>query len=109
MSNTTILTGNLGAAVETHTFDSGKVKATFSIATEVRDAQGNKTTVWHRVSLWGKRGERAASLLYKGAKVLVHGEESQHSYTDKNGNSRISTEFAAQNFFLLAKPVKAQA
>ena len=75
MSNTTILTGNLGAAVETHTFDSGKVKATFSIATEVRDAQGNKTTVWHRVSLWGKRAERAASLLYKGAKVLVHGED----------------------------------
>jgi len=65
--------------------------------------------VWHRVSLWGKRAERAASLLYKGAKVLVTGEESQHPYTDKNGNSRIATEFAARNFFLLAKPVKAQA
>jgi single-strand DNA-binding protein len=105
----TILTGNLGNVPEIHTFESGKVKATFSIATEVRDAQGNKTTVWHRVSLWGKRAERAANLLYKGAKVLVHGEESQRPFTDKSGNNRVATEFAAQNFYLLAKPVKAEA
>lgn len=109
MSKTTILTGNLGNVPEIHTFKSGKVKATFSVATEVRDAQGNKTTVWHRVSLWGKRAERAANQLSKGAKVLLHGEESQRPYTDKDGNSRIATEFAARNFYLVAKPVKVQA
>lgn len=109
MSTNTILTGNLGNTPELHTFESGKVKATFSIATEVRDAQGNKTAVWHRVSLWGKRAERAASLLTKGAKVLVHGEESQRPYTDENGNSRTATEFQARAFYLLAKPMKAEA
>lgn len=110
MSNTTqILTGNLGNAPEIHTFQTGKVKATFSIATEVRDTQGNKTTQWHRISLWGKRAERAANLLYKGAKVLVTGQDAERPYTDKNGNSRVAVEFAAQNFYLLAKPVKAQA
>ncbi|WLT30645.1 single-stranded DNA-binding protein [Geothrix sp. PMB-07] len=80
-----------------------------SIATEVRDAQGKKSTVWHRVSRWGKRAERAANLLYKGAKVLVHGQEAERPYTDKDENSCVATEFAAQNFYLLARPVKVQA
>ena len=105
----TILTGNLGNVPEIHTFESGKVKATFSIATEVRSADGTKTTVWHRVSLWGKRAERAASLLHKGAKVLVHGEETKRPYTDKNGTNRVATEFQARQFYILARPVKAQA
>ncbi|WLT32756.1 single-stranded DNA-binding protein [Geothrix sp. PMB-07] len=109
MSNTTVITGNLGNVPEIQTFNSGKIKATFSIASEVRDAQGNKTTQWHRISLWGKRAERAAQMLYKGAKVLVHGQEAERPYTDKNGESRVAVEFSAQNFYLLAKPVRTQA
>lgn len=110
MSNTTqILIGNATKAPELIRFTSGKVKAVLSIAQDFRDAQGNKSTKFHRISLWGRKAEKAADLITKGAKVLVHGQEAERPYTDKDGNSRVAIEFAAQNFFLLAKPVKAQA
>ena len=72
MYHTIIFIGNLVRDPELRYAPDGKAVTSFSVA--VSDGFGDKkTTVWFRVSAWGKLAETTNQYLRKGSKVLVEG------------------------------------
>lgn len=110
--NKVILVGNLGKDPEVQTFDNGIKKATFSLATStnVKNKEGVLTeeTEWHKVVVWRKLAETAEQYLHKGSLLFVEGRLRSHSWDDKDGNKRYTTEVIADNFTMLG-PRKDQA
>jgi len=103
--NKVILVGNLGKDPEVQTFDNGIKKATFSLATteKFKNKEGILTeeTEWHKVVVWRKLAETAESYLHKGSLLFVEGRLRTHSWDDKEGNKRYTTEVIADNFTML--------
>ena len=65
-----------------------------------------------RCSAWRDIAENVAESLTKGARVIVQGRLQQRSYTDKEGNQRISIELQVDEIgpslrYATAKPVRA--
>lgn len=82
MSNSIVIQGSLGKDAVTRFSANGDPIVSFSVA----DSQGygdKKTTVWWDVSLFGKRFEKLAPYLVKGAKVCVIGEAGTREYEGK--------------------------
>jgi single stranded DNA-binding protein len=59
----------------------------------------DERTEWHRITLWGKRGEALGKFLAKGDRIFVEGRLQTSSY-EKNGEKRYSTEVVATNIIL---------
>jgi single-strand DNA-binding protein len=100
--NKVLLLGNLGADPELKTTQGGAVLKLRLATTESyvdRDSVRQERTEWHRVTLWGKRGEALAKILRKGERVFVEGRISTTSY-EKDGEKRYSTEVVATNVIL---------
>ncbi|RYD88871.1 MAG: single-stranded DNA-binding protein [Sphingobacteriales bacterium] len=107
LRNRVQLIGNLGGDPEIRTFDGGKKKASFSMATSesYRNAQGEKITEtqWHNVVAWGKLAETAEKVLSKGKEIVIEGKLINRSYTDKEGQKKYVTEVVANDLMLLGK------
>ena len=57
---------------------------------------------WHKVCVWGKRGEALSKILEKGSRVCIEGRMQTTSWEDKNGGGkRYKTEIVANNVILL--------
>lgn len=101
--NRVTLFGNLGADPELKVIGDGNAVLKLRMATTetFKDKAGEKQehTEWHRVSIWGKRGEALAKFLTKGDRVLVEGKIKTDSY-EKDGEKRYSTEIVASNIVL---------
>jgi len=77
------IAGNVGAKpAETRTTQGGNTVTSFSIAVGGYE-NGEKTTTWFDVSMWGKRGEAAAQFATKGAKMTVTGDLSTREHDGK--------------------------
>jgi single-strand DNA-binding protein len=105
-SNSTVLTGNVGGEPRLYQTPTGKIKITFSLATNTlsKDSEGHtqKEVHWVTVAIWGKRGERVLNDIQKGARVLVHGHMAAREYIAKDGiTPRISEELVAEGFYIL--------
>jgi single-strand DNA-binding protein len=89
------LTGNLGKDVQMMTFDNGKKKASFSLATtsSYKNPKGEEVTntTWHNIVAWGNIAD-IASNYKKGARVEIKGSINNRSYKDKDGNTKYITE-----------------
>jgi len=111
LKNKVQLIGNLGNAPEVRTLEGGKKMARFSIATNesYRNAKGEKITEtqWHNIIAWGKVAEIAEKYLTKGKEVVVEGKLVNHSYTDKDGNKKYSTEVQVNELLMLGEKAKA--
>lgn len=96
-------TGNLGRDAEARHLKSGDCVLNLSVG--VRAGFGDKqTTVWTKVTVWGKQAEALARLnIKKGLLVGVTGELSESTWTDKDGCERKSIEVRATNVDLLGK------
>lgn len=100
--------GNLGRDPEMKYMADGTAVTNFSVA--VADGYGeNKTTIWFRVSVWGKRAETANQYLTKGQKVLVEGRlrvdkatGGPRIWTRQDGTQAASYEITADNFVFLS-------
>ncbi|GAB4093376.1 single-stranded DNA-binding protein [Flaviaesturariibacter terrae] len=107
LRNRVQLIGNLGQDPEIRTFDGGKKKASFSMATSesYRNAQGEKITEtqWHNIVAWGKLAETAEKVLVKGKEIVIEGKLINRSYTDKEGQKKYVTEVVASELLLLGK------
>lgn len=107
MINKHFLIGNLGRDPEISRLESGSVVAKFPVATSesYRDKSGEwrQTTEWHNVVVWGSLAEKAERILTKGAQVYVEGKVTHHTWEDKHGNNRRSTETVASYFRVLSK------
>ena len=120
MANETVLTivGNLTAAPDLRYTNSGIPVASFTVASTPRtfDKQAGEwkdgEALFMRCSAWRDLAENVAESLTKGAHVVVQGRLKQNSYTDKEGNNRISIELHVDEIgpslrYATAKPVRA--
>ena len=87
--NQVILVGNLGKEVRTAETQSGKIVATFSVATK---GVGKEAPAdWHNVVVWENLAETCAKYLKKGSKVGVVGRLQTRKY-EKEGVEHYTTE-----------------
>ena len=103
--NRATLLGNLGDDPDLRTAQNGKSLLKFSVATsqswiDRESGERKERTEWHRVVIWGKRGEGLAKILIKGSRVYIEGEIRTQRYEDKEGVTKYSTEIVAQNILL---------
>jgi single-strand DNA-binding protein len=105
--NKVILVGNLGRDAELRYTPGGNAVLNFTMATTDRwnDPSGEKKerTEWHRIVVWGKRGEAIHDYLKKGRQVYVEGSLQTREWTDREGNKRTTTEVRAQWIQLLGR------
>ena len=101
--NRVLLFGNLGADPELRVTPGGQAVLKLRMATTETYLDKNNVrqerTEWHRVTLWGKRGEALGKFLTKGDRIFVEGRLQTSSY-EKNGEKRYSTEVVATNIIL---------
>lgn len=102
--NRAMLIGNLGADPEVRHTPSGQAVCSLRLATSEsyvdRDKQRQTRTEWHRVTVWGPRGEALGRLLRKGETIYVEGRIETRSW-EKDGEKRYSTEVVATDVKLL--------
>ena len=101
--NKVILFGHLGADPELRAIADGKSVMKIRLATTEawidKSGERKETTQWHRISVWGKRGEALSKMLTKGAKLLVEGRLESSSY-EKDGVKKYATEIVATDVWL---------
>ncbi|MGE0771140.1 MAG: single-stranded DNA-binding protein [Cyclobacteriaceae bacterium] len=105
LRNSVQLIGRLGKDPEVKSFDSGKTKATFSLATSetYKNQKGEKVqdTQWHNLVIWGKLAETAGKYLKKGAEIAVEGKLVHRVYETDKGEKRFITEINVNDFQML--------
>jgi single-strand DNA-binding protein len=98
--NKVILVGRLGTNPELRQTSSTQVTK-FNLATNEtwndKDGKKQERTDWHKIVVWGKRGENCAKYLSKGSRAYVEGKLSTRSYEDKAGVTKWITEIVADN------------
>ena len=102
--NVVLLSGNLGADPEVVVSSNGNPVCKLRLATTERYLDGNKVqqerTNWHRVTVFGKRGESLGKILRKGERVNVQGRLEYGSY-EKDGVKHYTTDIIAVDVELL--------
>jgi len=105
--NKVILVGNLGKDPEVRALESGVKVAQFSMATteSYKDNSGNwqDKTEWHNIVVWRYLAEKAESQLHKGSQVYIEGKITTRQWTDKDNNTRYTTEIIADKLMALGK------
>lgn len=108
--NKAILIGNVGSDPEIRTVGNGGKVASFSLATSRswNDQTGSKQekTEWHKCVVWnGSKGSGLADVVEryvkKGEKIYVEGEIEYRQWTDKEGQTRYTTEIRVRELMLL--------
>jgi single-strand DNA-binding protein len=104
--NRVMLLGNLGADPELRVTPSGQSILKIRLATTEKYLDKSNVwqerTEWHRVTVWGKRGEALSKILAKGSTIFIEGRISTSSY-EKNGEKRYSTDIIANNIILAGR------
>ncbi|WP_029038172.1 single-stranded DNA-binding protein [Salinimicrobium xinjiangense] len=107
LRNKVQLIGHVGQTPEIHTFESGRKKARFSIATNYsyKNAKGEKIedTQWHNVIAWDKTAEIIENYVDKGKEIGLEGRLTSRSYDDKDGVKKYVTEIICNEVLLLGK------
>lgn len=88
MANSVTLVGRLGQDPEIKYFESGSVKARFSIAVDRNFSKENRVTDWFTIEVWGRKAEFVGEWIKKGALVSVSGVLEVNRYTDQAGNPK---------------------
>ena len=105
LRNKVQLIGRLGKDPELMSFDEGKVKCAFPVATNesFRNGEGERVerTQWHDVVMGGALAEIAGQYLKKGAEIAIEGRLAYRTYEDSEGHTRYVTEVVAAEMLLL--------
>ncbi len=102
--NTVVLVGRVGRDAEIRYFESGKVKANFSVAVNRWDAKTKSEVAdWFNIDVWDKQAEFAGEYVKKGILVAVDGRIDVNKWTDKaTGDDRENFLVVANNIRLLS-------
>lgn len=102
--NYCLMMGNLTADPELRFTGTGKAVTTFNLAINRFSKNEDKSTTFIKIVTWEKQAENCAKFLKKGSLASVEGRLQIKPYTDKNGETRRSTEIVATNVqFLTSK------
>ncbi|WP_127556328.1 single-stranded DNA-binding protein [Saccharospirillum alexandrii] len=98
--NKVIILGRLGQDPDVRATASGTQVVNLNVATNElgpRDEQGNRSdsTEWHRIVIFGRMAENAATYLRKGSQVYIEGRLQTRKWQDQNGVEKYSTEIVA--------------
>ena len=100
--NTATIVGRVGRDSEIRYFESGKVKAQFSMAVNRWDSKTKEeVTDWYNIEVWDKQAEFAGEYIKKGRQVVVDGRISISKWTDQTGEERERFLIVANNVRLL--------
>ncbi|MCQ2744369.1 MAG: single-stranded DNA-binding protein [bacterium] len=100
--NTATIVGRAGQDAEIRYFESGKVKATFSLAVNRWDSKTKEeVTDWFNIEVWDKQAEFVGEYLKKGREAVVDGRISISKWTDQSGEERERFLVIANNVRLL--------
>ncbi len=106
--NKVILIGNLGKDPEVRRLENGGVVANFPMATtetytDRTTGERRDITDWHNIVVWRGLAEVVEKYVRKGTKLYVEGKLKTRSWTDKDGNTRYTTEVLADNITMLSR------
>lgn len=106
--NKVILIGNLGKDPEVRRLENGGVVANFPMATtenytDKTTGERKEITDWHNIVVWRGLAEVVEKYVRKGTKLYVEGKLKTRSWTDKDGNTRYTTEVLADNITMLSR------
>ncbi|HXA02909.1 MAG TPA: single-stranded DNA-binding protein [Cytophagaceae bacterium] len=103
--NKVILIGNLGKDPEIRVMESGRKKASFSLATSesYKDKNGQRVdqTEWHNIVFWGAITDVIEKYLKKGSQIYVEGKITNRSYEDKDKVKKYITEIVGREMTML--------
>lgn len=103
--NKVILVGRLGKDPELKFTQTGTPVANFSVATDEtwKDQSGEKQqrTEWHNIVAWKKLAEICGQYLKKGQQVYIEGKIQTRKWTDKEDNTRYTTEIVVHQMVML--------
>jgi single-strand DNA-binding protein len=106
LNNRVQLIGHLGADPEVKTFENGSMMARLSLATNEpstgKNGEKSIRTQWHTLIVWGKLAEICAKYLQKGREVAVEGRIAYRTFTDSEGNNRMSTEITVNDLLMIS-------
>lgn len=106
MLNKTILTGRTCQEIEIRTIGSGDKVANFNLAVE-RDfkdkSTGEKVTDFIPCVAWKNTAEVLENYVHKGNLLTVEGRIAMESWTDKEGQSRITMKVQVAQVYLLSQ------
>ncbi len=88
MSNSVVIVGRLGQDPEIKYFESGSVKARFSVAVDRNFSKENKITDWFSIEVWGRKAEFVGEWVKKGTMVSITGVLEVNRYNDPAGNAK---------------------
>jgi single-strand DNA-binding protein len=103
--NKVILIGNLGQNPEVRFSPAGQAVCNLNIATNEswtdKNGQKQEKTEWHRLVVFGKLAELCGQYLTKGRQIYTEGKLQTRQWTDKDGQTRYTTEVVAQTIQFL--------
>ncbi len=88
MINTVTIIGRVGQDPDIRYFESGSVKARFSVAADRTFSKENRITDWFNIEVWGKQAEFVGEWVKKGALLAVNGTIELNRWTDQAGNMK---------------------
>lgn len=88
MANSVVIVGRVGQDPEIKHFESGSVKARFSVAVDRNFSKENKITDWFTIEVWGRKAEFVGDWIKKGTMVSVTGQLDISRYNDQAGNQK---------------------
>lgn len=86
--NSVVIVGRAGKDPEIKYFESGSVKANFTLAVNRFAGKDNRETDWFNIDTWGRTAEVVGEYLKKGREVAVSGRLAVRYYNDDAGNER---------------------
>ena len=99
MINKVILIGNVGTEPEVRTFDSGRKKASFALATSKKwtskEGEDREETQWHNIECWGRDAEFVGEFVSKGAKLYIEGKIEYRTFEKDDGQKSYFTSINA--------------
>lgn len=105
--NKVMLIGNVGRDPEVRHLEGGSVTASFTIATTERykdkTGENKEVTEWHNIVCWRNLAELADKYIKKGTQLYIEGKIRTRSWTDRDGNTRYTTEIQADSIQLLGR------
>lgn len=101
MLNHIVIMGRLVRDPELRRTQSGKAVASFRVACDRDYAPqgGERETDFIDVVAWGNTGEFVSKYFSKGRMAVVSGRLQMRSWTDNNGQKRVSAEVVADNVY----------